>query len=149
METGREVARIPIQLSRGVLVASVQVDLDAVVLAAFRDDLLGRIHAAGATGVILDLSGLDALDSHELDALRKVAKMARVMGARSILVGLKPGIVSALMMTDVDVDGLEATRDLDDAFRLLEPAPEAAPEPEDEADEDGKERAPSDAGATE
>ena len=128
MTTGRAVPRIPIQLSRGVLVASVQVDLDEAVLTSLRDDLLARIHASGAAGVILDLSGLETLDSYEFEALRSLMVMTRMMGARTVLVGLKPGIVAALILTEVDVEGIDAALDLDAAFRMLEPEPEPEPE---------------------
>lgn len=146
MGVGDEVARIPIQLARGVLIASVQVDLDDAVMAGFRKDLLERIHTSGASAVILDLSGLDTLDSYEFGELRRLIGMSRVMGARAVLVGLKAGIVASLVMTGVDVDGLEAAPDLDDAFRRLAPAPEAPepPTPDDEAgalEEDDAERA--------
>lgn len=126
-----DVAQVAMQLSRDVLVASIQVDFDEEVLARFTTDLLDRIHASGARGVILDLTGMDTLDADEFEALRRVMTMAGIMGARSVLVGMRPGIVSSLIDTGVDVDGLLATLDLDDAFRLLEapPAPEDVPAP--------------------
>ena len=139
MAAAGEAPRIPIQLSRKVLVASLQVDLDEAVLAGFREDILGRIHESGARGVILDVSGLDTLDPHEFVALRSLIEMIRVMGARALLVGLKPGVVAALIMTDAPTDGVEAARDLDEAFLMLEPvaeedADEADDVPEDEED---------------
>lgn len=126
MSERSDVARVSMQLSRDVLVASIQLDLDEAVLARLTTDLLERIQASGARGVILDLTGLDTLDADEFEALRRVIKMADLMGARSVLVGLRPGIVSSLIDTGVDVDGLLATLDIDDAFRLLAGEPEAA-----------------------
>ena len=46
-----------------------------------------------------------------------------------MLVGLRPGVVSALIEAGADVDGLQAAINLDAAFALLQPEPE----PEDEA----------------
>ena len=66
MAGDRAVPRIPIQLSRGVLVASVQVDLDDAVLAGLRDDLLARVQASGATGVIVASTG-EAPGINQLD----------------------------------------------------------------------------------
>jgi hypothetical protein len=48
--------------------------------------------------------------------------MATIMGARPILVGLRPGIVASLIALEADVDGIEAAADLDDAFRLVQSA---------------------------
>ena len=118
------------QLSRGVVVASIQVDLDDDVLARFREELLGRLHKTGAKGAILDVSGLETLDSEEFAALRRIMAMTSLMGAESVLVGLQPGVVSALIETGVDVDGLRAAINLDAGFALLEPEPQPETEPE-------------------
>ena len=45
--------------------------------------------------------------------------MASVMGAAPIIVGLKPGVVSALVDMDVDTSGVQAALNLDDALQLL------------------------------
>ena len=130
-----DVPKVALQVSRGVVVASIQVDLDDNVLAQFREDLLARIHETGASGVILDVSGLEMLDSEEFAALRRIVSMTGLMGARSVLVGLRPGVVSSLIEAGADVDGLDAAVSLDVAFALLEPEPEPEPEGAAEADE--------------
>ena len=107
------------QVARDVVVASIQVDLDDAVLAQFREDLLRRLQESGCHGVILDVSGLDTLDAEEFAALRHVITMTRIMGARSVLAGLRPGVVSALIESGIDTDGLTTAVDLDAAFGLL------------------------------
>jgi rsbT antagonist protein RsbS len=130
------------QLSRGVVVASIQVDLDDDVLARFREDLLGRIHETGSKGVILDMSGLEMLDSEEFAALRRIMDMTSLMGAEPVLVGLKPGVVSALIETGADVDGLRTAIDLDAGFALFEPEPRLEPEPSTAAEPDPEDDVP-------
>jgi len=127
-----DIPGVAIQVSRGVVVASIQVDLDDDVLARFRQDLLDCIHETGCRGVILDVSGLETLDSEELAALRRIMVMTALMGAESVLVGLRPGVVSALIEAGADVDGLRAAVNLDAAFALLEPEPEDTTEHEAE-----------------
>ncbi len=119
-----DIPRVAIQVSRNVVVASIQVDFDDDVLARFRDDLLRCVHETGSRGVILDLSGLETLDSDEYAALLRIIKMSTIMGAESVLVGLQPGVVSALIEAGADVDGLRAAINLDAAFALLQPEPE-------------------------
>jgi len=119
-----DIPRVAIQVSRNVVVASIQVDLDDDVLARFRDELLHRLHETGSPGVILDVSGLETLDSNEFSALRRIITMCTVMGAETVLVGLRPGVVSALIEAGADVDGLRAAINLDAAFALLQPEPE-------------------------
>ncbi len=137
--------RIAMQLSRGIVVASIQVDLDEDVIDRFREDLLGRVHETGSRAVILDVSGLETLDSEEFAALRRIIAMAELLGAASVLAGLQPGVVSSLIETGAEVEGLQAAIDLDAAFDLLRvdgetgsedaeaPLPEAAPDAPEEA----------------
>ncbi len=131
-----DIPGISMQVSRDVVVASIQVDLDDGVLVRFRDDLLRRIHETSSRGVILDVSGLETLDSDEFAALRRIITMSTIMGAESVLVGLRPGVVSALIEAGADVDGLRAAINLDAAFALLQPEPEPEPESEAGADAD-------------
>jgi len=114
------VQRIPLQVVRGCVVASIQIDLDPEVLRQFQNDLLERVQESRATGVILDVSGVDILDLDDFNGLRSTMEMAEVMGARPILSGLKPGVVSALIDLGVDPEGVSAVLNLDDAFQLLD-----------------------------
>ena len=111
---------VAIQVSRDLVVASIQIQLDDDVLARFQQDLLQRVHGGESRGVILDLSGLEILDSHELDALRRIINMVAIMGVQTVLVGLRPGVVSSLMEAGADVDGLCAAINLDAAYDLFE-----------------------------
>ena len=141
-----DIPRVAMQLSRGVVVASIQVDLDDDVLARFREDLLERIHETGSKGVILDMSGLETLDFEEFAALRRIMDMTRLMGAESVLVGLKPGVVSALIEMGADVDGLRAAINLDAGLALLEPKHRLEPEPSSAEELDREDDAPLEAG---
>jgi rsbT antagonist protein RsbS len=100
-------------------VASIQIDLDDRVLATFRDELLEFVRSSGARGVILDLSGVDVMDAADFRALRNTMRMARLMGASTVLSGLRAGVVSALIDLGVDTEGVVATATLDDAFRKM------------------------------
>ena len=126
-----EIPRIAMQVSRGVIVASIQVDLREEVLTRFREDLLDRIHQTSSRGVILDVSGLAILDSEEFSGLRQTVTMTTLLGADAVLAGLQPGVVSALVESGVDVDGLQTSIDIDAAFELLLPTDDG--EVEDEA----------------
>jgi rsbT antagonist protein RsbS len=129
-----DIPGIAMQVSRDVVVASIQVDLDENVLDRFREDLLRRIHETSSRGVILDVSGLQTLDSEEFAALRRIITMSTIMGAECVLVGMQPGVVSSLVEAGADVDGIRAASNLDAAFAMLQPEPEVEPESEAEAD---------------
>ena len=124
--TASNTQRIPLQVVRGCVVASIQIDLDPEVLRQFRHDLLECVQKSRANGVILDVSGLEILDLEDFKGLRSTMEMAEVMGARTILSGLKPGVVSALIDLGAEPDGVSAVLNLDDAFQLLDGAREKA-----------------------
>ena len=118
--TASRVQRIPLQVARGCVMASIQIALTPEVLRQFRIDLLECVQKSRANGVILDVSGIDILDLDDFNGLRRTMEMAKVMGAWPILSGLKPGVVSALIDLGADPEGVTAVLNLDDAFRLLD-----------------------------
>ncbi len=115
-----DAARVPLTVSRGCIVASIQRDLRGEVLQQFRDDLLERLQSSGANGVILDLSGLSIMDADDFDGIRRTLDMAALMGARAMVVGLRPGVVSALVELGVETGNFDTLLDLDDGFALIE-----------------------------
>lgn len=112
--------RIPLQVSHGCVIASVQVDLTSDVIGSLQDDVLDLIRDSGSAGLVIDISGVDALDPEEFVALRRVAQMVRLLGARPVMSGFRPGVVSALMDLDVDVSDVEAARTTDDAIEMIQ-----------------------------
>lgn len=139
---------VAIQVSRDVVVASIQVDLEEDVLTRFRSELLQRVQDTGTQGVILELSGLVTLDSREFGTLRRIISACEIMGAKTVLAGLQPGVVSALIETGAQVDGLRTAIDLDAAFALLNPPdPETGIEETADVTEDCVPEEPPEAGA--
>lgn len=124
MPIDSDIATVTMQVSRGVIVASVQMDLDDEVITRFREDLLQRIQGNAPLGVIVDLSGQELIDSHEFASLVNITRMCDIMGSPAVLAGLRPGIVSALVEAGAEVTTVRAALDLDHAFSLLEPKPE-------------------------
>ena len=122
MDSQTEISRVPMQITSGCLVASIQLELTTAILRQFQCDLLDRIKSTGATGVILDVSGVQMMDLDDFELLRRSMATASIMGARSILVGLRPGIVASLIELDGNIDGVEAAADLDGALQTLRPA---------------------------
>jgi rsbT antagonist protein RsbS len=114
------IAKIPLQISRNCVIASIQIDLSDAVLRRFRMELLELIHSSGAHGVILDVSGIEVMDCEDFEALHKTMAMARLMGAPSVLAGLQAGVVSSLVELGAETEDIVAATDLDDAFRVMD-----------------------------
>ncbi len=112
--------RVPLQLSRGCVVASVQIDLQEDVLRNFQKDLLEYVSSTSASGVIIDLAGVEIIDLSDWEALRRTMSMVSIMGARPVITGLRPGVASALVELGADAEGIETVHSLDEAFALFE-----------------------------
>jgi rsbT antagonist protein RsbS len=102
------------------VVVSVQVDLTPRVLAQLQADVLDFTHEHDSAAVLVDVAGVTLLDAEDFEALRAMLRMVRLLGARPILSGLRPGVVSALVELGVDFSGVETALDLDDAFARVE-----------------------------
>lgn len=111
--------RVPMQVSQGCVVASVQVDLTDVNIRQLRTDLLAQVQTVRPRGVILDLSGITVMDRVDWNNLRRTLDMVNIMGSRPVICGLRPGVVAALSEMDAEVSDLESVLDLDAAFQLL------------------------------
>ena len=111
--------RIPLQMSNNCLVASIQIDLTTDVLEQFRKDLLSRLQAQHARGIIFDLSGIEVMDLSDFENIRSTISMAKVMGVSSVVCGMRPGVVASVVLLGAETDEIRAARDLDMAFELL------------------------------
>jgi rsbT antagonist protein RsbS len=145
-----DTGHIAVHEFEGSLIAVIQIELSDSVIERFREDLLAEIRRRSAPSLIVDVSGLDVMDIHEFEQLRRIFRMAKIMGCRSILAGLQPGIVAALVQLDADTDGLETVLSVEHAVNLLRrSAAEAANEavideggPEPDAAVEGGDEAP-------
>lgn len=115
-----EIATVPLQLVRGQLVASVQVDLNDDILRAFQQDLLETLQRTRAHAVILDLSGIDILDSLDFRSVLRTLMMARLMSAVPVIVGLRAGVAASLAELGVSAEEIASCLTLEQAFEMLD-----------------------------
>ena len=78
--------------------------------------LLQRISASGTHTVILDLTGIDVVDTMTASHLLQMLRSARLLGARCVLGGISPGIAQTLVQLDVDLSELTLVRSLKEAL---------------------------------
>jgi len=119
MDDGSDVARVTIQSHRGVLIAVIQVDLEERVLRRFQSDLLEQVRCSKARAVIIDLTGVEVMDGTDFDGLRRTIDMVSLMGTRTVLCGLRPGVAAALVDLNVATEGFQTTLSLDRALDIV------------------------------
>ena len=58
------VPRVAMQVTQGVLVVPVQIELYEATLKALREDMLGNISRTGVRRALIDLSAVEVMDSY-------------------------------------------------------------------------------------
>lgn len=81
--------------------------------------ILMRADRSSIKGVILDFSMISVIDSYTFSTFEKVSKSLLFMGVTVIWIGLKPGVVSALVDLNVDVSRIAAAVNLEEALNTI------------------------------
>jgi rsbT antagonist protein RsbS len=106
------------------LIASIHTALDDTQMLRFREDLIEQIGRYRSTGVIIDVAALDVLDSFGSSTLQSIARLARLRGARTVIVGIQPDVAFAMVSLGMSTGGVETALDLEEGLELLtSPAP--------------------------
>jgi rsbT co-antagonist protein RsbR len=100
------------------LVVTLPAELGDAAFALLRGATLERLRSARLRAIIFEASGLEFIDRREFEALSAIARSARWLGARALLVGLRPGIVAYLVGAGVDTGAFEPYATLDDALAV-------------------------------
>lgn len=74
---------------------------------------------SGVVGVVLDCSGLEVLDIEDHECLKRIRRMLSLLGARTVLLGLKAGVVAALISLGCNGEGLDGVLGLEKALSLV------------------------------
>jgi anti-anti-sigma factor len=95
---------IPIHV--GILVLPLIGPIDASRGELIMETLLSAITREHAFGVLLDITGVPAIDAAAAGWLVRVAQASRLLGAEVILVGVSPEIAQTMVTAQLDLRGL-------------------------------------------
>lgn len=109
---------IPILKIGSTLLATIQIDLHDTVVDAFQNDVLEEIERTGASGLIIDISALEAVDSYVARMLANTGKMARLMGAETVIVGMRPAVAATLVRMGYFMPGIRTALSLQEGLAI-------------------------------
>ena len=111
--------RIPIlKLGRALLV-SIQVDIHDRLAKALEEDLSERIVASGARGVMIDISGLEIVDSFMGRMLDNIAAVSRLLDADTVVVGMRPAVAITLVELGLSLTGVKTALNVERGMALI------------------------------
>jgi rsbT antagonist protein RsbS len=111
--------RIPIIKLWTLLLIPLQGELTDELANQLTTEVLSRIHEEGCSGLVIDITGLWLVDSHLCAVLSELSSAASLMGARTLLSGMKPDIALTLETMGVELRGVRTTLNLEDALSAL------------------------------
>jgi rsbT antagonist protein RsbS len=128
--------RVPILKIGDVLLVSIQVDMHDQMAMQLQTDLGERIVETGCHGVIIDITGLDIVDSFVGRTLSTIASISRVLDAETIVVGMRPAVAITLVELGLSLNGIRTALNVERGLQLLSAATHES-EPVEPLEDDG------------
>jgi len=105
--------------TQGCLIVPVQEELSQGAAQSIQQQILNRIHEKPVHGVVIDLAGVQIIDSALWTIFINTTRMIEVMGVPSVLTGLNPGAVASIIDLQLDCDAIATAMHLEDALQIL------------------------------
>jgi rsbT co-antagonist protein RsbR len=119
----RELSTPVLQVRDGLLILPIIGTIDSQRAQQLTDGLLRAIRANRARMVVMDITGVAAVDSKVANHLIQTVAAARLMGSTVIITGLSADVAQALVALGVDLGKIATTADLqgglEEAERML------------------------------
>jgi rsbT antagonist protein RsbS len=102
------------------LIASVQGSMTDADMMQLREELASGVRRYRSTGVLVDVTLLDVMDSFAVRTLRGIAQMVKLLGAQCIIVGIQPDVAFSMVQLGLTLEGTMTALDLEDGLDVLQ-----------------------------
>lgn len=113
---------IPILRMGAFLLITVQVDMHDRLAITLQDDLTEQIVKYNASGVLIDISSLEVVDSFIGRMLGNIASMSRVLDAQTVVVGMRPAVAITLVELGLSLPGIRTALSVERGMEILQQA---------------------------
>ena len=118
--------RIPVLRMGSLLLITIQVDMHDKLAMQLQEDVTQRISEWGSTGVLIDISSLEIVDSFIGRMLANIAGMSRVLGAETVVVGMQPAVAITLVELGLSLAGVRTALNVDAGMEVLRESADGA-----------------------
>jgi rsbT antagonist protein RsbS len=111
--------RIPILRMGEFLLVTIQVDMHDQLALTLQDDLTKAIEKKGAKGVLIDISALEMVDSFIGRMISDISGMARILDAKTVVVGMQPAVAITLVELGLSLTGVATALNVERGMQFL------------------------------
>lgn len=115
-ETIREMSTPTIELWDGVLVLPVVGVVDSMRAQHMMESMLNKIMETYSKVIIMDISGVAAVDTAVANHLIKITKATKLMGCECIISGISPAVAQTIIQLGVEMENIKTKSTLGDAL---------------------------------
>ncbi|MFJ7073724.1 STAS domain-containing protein [Streptomyces sp. NPDC098781] len=110
---------VPVLRLGGVLLVTLQGDLYDSTAERLRQDIGETAADSAVSGVVIDVSGVEIVDSFMGRVLSDIAAMTRLLAAQTVVAGMRPAVAITLVELGLNLPGLRTALNTEEAMRLL------------------------------
>jgi rsbT antagonist protein RsbS len=110
---------VPILRQGDYLIASIQSALSDTEVLELQENLLDQVGRFRSRGVIVDVGGMDVIDSFACRSLSTVAGTIKLRGAEMVIVGIQPEVAFAMVQFGLTMDHVDTALDLEEGLEFL------------------------------
>lgn len=110
---------VPILKQSHYLIAMIESALSDPELLELRDTLGDKVGKLRSKGVIVDVAGMDVVDSFATRTLRDIAHMIRLRGADTVIVGMQPDVAFTMVQLGITLENVATALDLEEGLEYL------------------------------
>lgn len=114
-----ELSNITTYVTQRCLVCPIQTELSKDMAISIQENILEKVHSQSYLGVIIDLSGVNIIDSVLWNILSNTSVMINMLGFRTVLTGMNPGIVASIVDIDLDFSMVTTAMTIENALEIL------------------------------
>jgi len=119
-EAIKELSTPVLQLREGLLILPIVGVIDSNRARQLTDSLLQTIRSNRGRVVVMDITGVGAVDSKVANHLLQTVDSARLMGAKVIVTGLSPEVAQTITQVGVDLSRITTAGDLQGGIEVAE-----------------------------
>ena len=109
-----------IPIKEGLVVMPLIGSMNSERAAQMLETLLKGVSSSSARVAIVDVTGVQVVDTHVADMLMRAARSVRLLGAEVVITGVRAGVAQVLVGLGADFDDVVTRRNLQDGIEFAE-----------------------------